>query len=216
MGLDVFGAMQTQLSVRDFTDEPVSEADLERIIEAATWAPNAGNRQLFEFIIVRDPELRKQVAEIYRRSMETLEYSSTNAFEYDPDPRIPFKSMLKWARHLVEHLHEVPVIIIVGFDRSRHPYSTDGVFREFTHETVITGVMPAVQNLMLAARALDLGTCLTTVANIYAGKLKELLNVPPSVQLVALLPLGHPGPAFTPWRPVKRLPAQEKMHFDGW
>ena len=83
------------------------------------------------------------------------------------DPRTAPRTMLKWGANLAETLEEVPVIIVVGWDRSGFPYSTDGIFKTFTDETVYTGVMPAVQNLMLAARGLGLGTCLTTVANIY-------------------------------------------------
>ena len=83
----------------------------------------------------------------------------------------------------------------------------------FTDETVYTGVMPAVQNLMLAARGLGLGTCLTTATNVYEGKMKELLGVPEPVQLVALMPLGYPSVPFTP---RKRIPIGEKLHRDRW
>ena len=232
--LDVFEAMQTQLSARGYTDEPVTDEQIARILEAATWAPNATNRQLWEFIVVRDPEVKKQVAALYRKSYMLLadslpanEKDVTQASEADPtlseegktayvaggDPRTQPKTMLKWSVNLAETMQEVPVLILVGYDRAGMPYSWDGTFRRFTEETVYTGVMPAIQNLMLAARGVGLGTCLTTVANLFEGKMKEVLGVPESVQLVALLPLGHPTRPFTP---RKRIPWQEKVHYDKW
>lgn len=233
--MELFEAMHTQQSARGYTDEPVSDAHVQRILEAATWAPNAGNRQLWEFIVVRDPDVRRQVAVIYRTSMALLADSlpSTQqassgqagseeaplsgqieeAYVSASDPRTAPRSMLRWSANLAQTLQDVPVLIVVGYDRSGMPYSWDGIFRAFAEETVYTGVMPAVQNLMLAARGLGLGTCLTTVANVCEGKLKDLLGVPQAVQLVALIPLGYPT---EPFRPRRRMPAGEKTHHDRW
>jgi nitroreductase len=231
--MELFEAMQTQLSARGYTDDPVSEEDVDLILEAATWAPNATNRQLWEFIVVRDPEVKKEVAALYRKSYmllaeslpgnpgmpggstddPTLSAEGEKSYMSESDPRTQPKTMLKWSVNLAETMQEVPVLIIVGYDRAGMPYSWDGIFKEFTNETVYTGVMPAVQNLMLAARGLGLGTCLTTVANLFEGKMKELLGVPSSVQLVALIPLGHPTRPFTP---RKRIPFSEKKHVDRW
>lgn len=233
--IELFEAMRTQQSARGYTDEPVSDADVDRILEAATWAPNAGNRQLWEFIVVRDPHVKQQVAGVYRRSMSLLVSSMQNSRgdDSDPgdtdepalsgrteeayvsasDPRTAPRTMLRWSQNLAETLQDVPVLIVVGHDRSGMPYSWDGIFKVFAEETVYTSVMPAVQNLMLAARGLGLGTCLTTVANVYEGKLKEVLGVPQNVQLVALIPLGHPT---EPFKPRKRIPVSEKVHVDRW
>ncbi len=233
--IDVFETMRTQLSARGYTDEPVTDEQVERILEAASWAPNAGNRQLWEFIVVRDGQLKSDLADLYRRSMELLQDSMPGAtldeaapgempaagltpsvraaYVGGADPRTAQQTMMKWGANLAETMQDVPVLIVVGYDRAGMPYSTDGSFKWFSEETVYTGVMPAVQNLMLAARALGLGTCLTTVANIYEGKVKELLGVPGSVQLVALIPLGHPT---TPFKARKRIPVDEKIHRDGW
>ena len=233
--IDVFEAMRTQLSARGYTDEPVSDEDVQRILEAATWAPNAGNRQLWEFIVVRDAGVKRELAELYRHAMELLQDSMPGAsvnrsegaeipaaaltpsvrasYIAGADPRTAQNTMMKWGANLTETLQDVPVILVVGYDRGGSPYTTDGIFKAFAEETVYTGVMPAVQNIMLAARALGLGTCLTTVANILEGKMKELLGVPESVQLVALLPLGYPT---VPFKARKRIPVAEKMHLNGW
>ena len=213
--MELFEALHTQRSVRSFADEPVSDEDLDRILEAASWAPNAANRQLWEFVVIRDPAVKAPLAEIYGKAMRTLQ-DSLPADKPDADPRTQPRAVVKWSENLVQTLKDVPVIVVVGLDRAGLPYSTDGVFRRFTEETVYTGVMPAVQNLMLAARGLGLGTCLTTVANVWEGKVKELLGVPPSVQIVTLIPLGYPAGPFEGFPPVKRIPVTEKVHRDRW
>ena len=233
--IGLFEGMQTQLSARGYTDQPVTDEQIARILEAATWAPNATNRQLWEFIVVRDAEMKKQLAGLYRKSYmlladslpanekdvtqaesadaPTLSKEGETAYVADGDPRTQPKTMLKWSVNLAETMEEVPVLIVVGYDRAGMPYAWDGTFKAFSQETVYTGVMPAIQNLMLAARGVGLGTCLTTVANLFEGKMKEVLGVPESVQLVALLPLGYPTRPFTP---RKRIPWQEKVHWDKW
>ena len=133
--------------------------------------------------------------------------------QQEADPRTQPKTMLRWSVNLADTMQDVSVLIVVGYDRAGMPYSWDGTFKAFTEETVYTGVMPAIQNLMLAARGVGLGTCLTTVANIFEVKMKEALGVPDSVHLVALLPLGHPTRPFTP---RKRIPWQENVHYDRW
>ena len=210
--IELFEAMRTQTSARGYTDEPVSDEDVERILEAATWAPNANNRQLWEFIVVRDAEVKKDLADLYRKSLALI-VDSVPKDVAEFDSRTAPRAMIRWSENLAETFEDVPVIIVAGWDLAGSPHSPDGIFKVFRDETVYTGVMPAVQNLMLAARGLGLGTCLTTVANVYEGKVKEVLGVPASVQLVAMIPLGHPTQPFSP---RKRIPVAEKLHRDRW
>lgn len=210
--MDLFDAMRTQRSVREYTDQDVSDDDIERVLEAASWAPNAGNRQLWEFIVVRDREAKNALAEIYRESFDILGKLITPDAPA-PDARTHPRTMMKWSRKLADTLESVPVLIVIGYDRSLSPFTAEGSIKAFADETVYTGVMPAVQNLMLAARALGLGTCLTTAANVLEGKTKVALGVPQHIQLVALLPLGYPAHEFNE---VSRIPVAEKVHHDRW
>ena len=210
--MDLFEAMRTQRSVRNYTDRDVSEEDVDRILEAASWAPNAGNRQLWEFIVVRDEETKQALAEIYRESFDILG-KLISPDPPSPDPRTHPRTMMKWSRTLADTLETVPVLIVIGYDRALSPFTAEGSIKAFADETVYTGVMPAVQNLMLAARALGLGTCLTTAANVLEGKAKLALGVPQHIQLVALLPLGYPAHEFNE---VSRIPVAEKVHRDRW
>ena len=213
--IGLFDAMRTQPSARGYTDEAVSDEDVLTILEAATWAPNAQNRQLWEFVVVRDGETKKGLAEIYRKSLALI-IDSIPKVEGDVgefDRSTAPKTMINWSMKLADTLEQVPVIIVVGWDLDGLPHSPDGIFQWFRDETVYTGVVPAVQNLMLAARGLGLGTCLTTVANVYEGRVKELLHAPPSVRIVAMIPVGYPS---EPFAPRKRIPVTEKLHYDRW
>ena len=213
--IGLFDAMRTQPSMRGYTAEEVSEEDVLTILEAATWAPNAQNRQLWEFVVVRNSEVKKGLADIYRKSLALIVDSipQTEGDVGEFDQRTAPKTMINWSMKLADTLEEVPVIIVVGWDLAGSPHSPDGIFQWFRDETVYTGVVPAVQNLMLAARGLGLGTCLTTVANVYEGRVKELLRAPPSIRIVAMIPVGYPSEPFTP---RKRIPVTEKLHHDRW
>ena len=143
--IGLFEGMQTQLSARGYTDQPVTDEQIARILEAATWAPNATNRQLWEFIVVRDAEMKKQLAGLYRKSYmlladslpanekdvtqaesadaPTLSKEGETAYVADGDPRTQPKTMLKWSVNLAETMEEVPVLIVVGYDRAGMPYA---------------------------------------------------------------------------------------------
>ena len=112
--------------------------------------------------------------------------------------------MLASARHLSDHLAEAPVLVLacIALDPGARPTLTTGA-----------SIYPAVQNLMLAARALGIGSCLTTIHKYRDAQVKELLGIPADVETAALIPLGHPLGKFG--RPP-RQPAAEVTHWDGW
>ena len=211
--MELFEAMLTMPSVKSYTDDPVSEEDVRTILEAATWAPNAQNRQLWEFVVVRDPEGKKELADIYREALTAVLDSCPKGSDSPAtfDKRTAPKTMLSWSHKLAEEFENVPVIIVAGWDIAGSPLAADGVFKFFRDECVLTSVMPAVQNMMLAARALGLGTCLTTVANVYEGRVKEALNAPESIRIAAMIPVGYPTDGF---KARKRIPVDEKLHFE--
>jgi nitroreductase len=111
--------------------------------------------------------------------------------------------MVASAGHLAEHLAEAPVIVLACI-------GTDGV-----RPTITTGasIYPAVQNLMLAARALGIGSCITTIHKYRDPQVKELLGIPADVETAALIPLGYPLGKFG--RPPRR-PIAEVTHADHW
>ena len=112
--------------------------------------------------------------------------------------------MLASARHLSEHLGEASVLVLacIALDPGARPTLTTGA-----------SIYPAVQNLMLAARALGVGTCLTTIHKYRDAEVKALLGIPAEVETAALIPLGYPLGKFG--RPPRR-PVTEIVHWDGW
>jgi nitroreductase len=111
--------------------------------------------------------------------------------------------MLASARHLSEHMAEAPVLVLacIALDGAR--------------PTVTTGasVYPAAQNLMLAARALGIGSCITTIHKFRDEQVKQLLGIPADVETAALIPLGYPLGKFG--RPPRR-PVGEVAFADSW
>jgi len=107
------------------------------------------------------------------------------------------------ADRLANHLAEAPVLIMVTLDPARvAPVTPPGA-----------NVFPAVQNLLLAARALGLGATLTTVYRTHEAEVKQLLGIPDSVETMALIPLGYPVGKFGP---TSRVPAESVAYWDKW
>jgi nitroreductase len=112
---------------------------------------------------------------------------------------------LEAADHLARHLGEVPVLVLVLMPKiSMVVHDADGAMDV---GPTYASVYPAVANFMLAARALGLGTCLTTVYRIYEDEVREVVGVPDRYEVVALLPLGHPTGRWgvAPRRPVESI-----------
>ena len=208
--LSVHEAIFTARSMRHFKPNSVSQEQLEYIIEAATMAPSAGNGQMWSFVVVADPEQRRRIAEAYREVGRAYIRDSILA-----DPNIPAdrERVYTKAMHNVEHLDEAPVIIIPCLPM-RAPDDADIASGAFST------IYPACQNIILAARALGLGTVLITLATDYspikpqeADSLNKILDLPDGVTTAAIIPVGYPkGNWDRPWR----KPWQETIHWDRW
>jgi nitroreductase len=191
--MDVFEAMRTTRSMRRLdSDRHVSDEDLRTIVDAATRAASGGNSQPVRWLVVRDPELRRQVGEVYRaQAAVRLTAYETRASE---DPAAA--RMLASARHLGEHMGEAPALVI--------PCARPGLD---------SSVWPAVQNLMLAARALGLGTTLTTIHRFDEATVRRILGIPEEIETYAIIPVGYP---LGRWGEAKRRPAAEVTYWDRW
>src|SRR5690606_9841891 len=133
--------------------DPVPRALIRKVCEAGTFAPSGGNRQPWFFIAVTEPERRAWVAERYRTAFRAYIAPAVAAAEDPAYPEAKRKNM-RAAIHLVEHLEEVPVLLFVaGWTRGGRPQ--------------LQALMPAVQNVLLACRAVGLGACLTQVHLAY-------------------------------------------------
>lgn len=201
--MEVFEAMQTQRAIRRLKPDEISESVIRQILEAAICAPSGGNRQAWGFIVIRDAEVKRRLGELYREGFQELMkvpyYREASAARAES----PVGRMIASARHLAEHFHEAPVLIVACVD-------TEGAL-----SGLILGasVYPAVQNILLAARCLGIGSTLTTIHRFRNERVKELLGLPPSVEAAAVIPLGYPLGKFGP---PPRKPVREVTYFDRW
>jgi nitroreductase len=189
---DVFSVVHRQRAHRAFSDEPVSDDDVARVLDAATFAPSAENRQPWVFVVVRDDESRTTIHELALRAWE----GGARAFSAT---RLP-AHLLADVDHGIAGggYRAAPVLIVVCADTERgHP------------ATVGSSIFPATQNLLLAATALGLGSALTTISTAFADELRELLALPAHVTPQAVIPLGHPA---KPLGSPRREPFAEHTH----
>ncbi len=194
--MDVLEAIRTTRSMRRLDPgRDVSDEDLVTMIDAATRAPTGANSQPVRWLVVRDPELRRRVGDVYR----TQARMRLVAYEQDAKTNPEVARMLRSARHLAEHMGEAPALLIpcAKAERARAGSS----------------VFPAVQNLMLAARALGLGTTLTTIHLGDEGTVRDILGIPDDVQTFAIIPVGYP---LGRWSEARRRPVSEVAYWDGW
>ena len=186
--MDLDEALLTTRAMRRLTDDPpVTEAEIEHCLTAAVQAPSGGNVQPWRFVVVWSSEQRAAVGEIYRRATDRYLAALTAAV-----PSMEGTRMIDLTRHLAEHLHEVPSVAFVM--TPYEPLVDDEGPLDIG--TVHSSVFPAVQNFMLAARGLGLGTTLTTVFRVYHDELRDLLGVRPHQEIVALVPVGRPVGRF--------------------
>ena len=200
--ISLFEAIRTQRAIRRFTDDPVSDEAIERILEAAIRAPSGRNTQPWRFIVIRDAATKQKIGDYYRQACEEA------GIGQEPIPGLS-KKVNDSVTHLAFHMGDAPVLILACYEY----LNEDAV----GSSTLLTGssIYPAVQNLLLAARALGLGTSLTTVHSMFETEIKALLGIPPNVQTAALIPLGYP---FVEERfgGSRRRPVTEVTHFDSW
>ena len=200
--ISLFEAIHTQRAIRRFTGEPVSDEVIERVLEAAVRAPSGRNTQPWRFVVIRDAATKREIGEYYRLACEDA------GIGREPIPGLS-KKVNESVAHLANHMGDAPVLILACYE-----YLTEDTVGP---STLLTGssIYPAVQNLLLAARALGLGTALTTVHSMFESEIKALLGIPANVQTAALIPLGYPS-AEERFGGSRRRPVAEVTHFDRW
>ena len=197
-----FEAINSQRQITRFKPDPVPREVIDQVIEAATKAPSGGNSQPWEFVVVTDPDLINKIGTIYRELW-------LGARGDRPAPGE--SSVYRAARYLANHFHEVPAMVLVCVDHSRTAGYSSGEPIERGRQA--SSIWLAVQNLFLAARALGLGTRLTTTHIRREDEVKALLGIPDYVETVCLTPLGYPRGSFGP---TTRWPASEVTSYNQW
>jgi nitroreductase len=205
--MDLYEALMTTRTMRRFTDEPVDEEDVRVVLRAAVQAPSGGNIQPYQFLVVTDPALREAIGELYLRAWERYApaVAAVTPPARDDAAAAAHQRNVKASDDLARSLGRVPVLILVLMPKISMVVRDDE--GEMDVGPTYASVYPAVQNLVLAARARGLGTVLTTVYRVYEDELRGLCGIPDRYQVVALLPLGHPKGSWgvAPRRPAESL-----------
>lgn len=184
---DVSELFRHQRAVRSFSDREVNDEVVEQVLTAATHGPSGSNTQPWRWIVVRDPDVKAQVSEEYEAAFAAAYADRAPARASD---RQPFT--------------EVPVLIVACV-----------TVPSTGRSGIQTGasIYPACQNLMLQARALGLGSVLTTLHRVKRARIHEILGVPEGWDTAAIIPLGWPDRSYGPNR---RPPISEVMMLDRW
>jgi nitroreductase len=188
---------------------PVDVDVITECLRIGIQAPNGTNQQSWKWLVIDDPDIRRQLSEVYREAY--LEMTGGNyvgeAFG-DSD----FGRVMTSTEWLVEHLAEVPAIVIPCFE----PYvpRQDGD-EQFHNATVYGSIFPAVWNFQLALRSRGYGTCITTLHLNHAQQVEELLGIPPTFVQGCLLPVAKLRVAVTtaaPRRPLSEVTARNRWN----
>jgi nitroreductase len=212
-GAEIYQMMSTLRAVRRLRPEPIPSEVLQRILQAAAWAPSGGNVQPWRVVVVRDVEKRAALGDLYR--VEWQSYSAgarRNVQALEGDARAKQERMLAAADRLGEHLGEAPVILVFCFN-PQHMAITDS---DLGRPTVVGGgsVYPAVQNAMLACRAEGVGCTLTTLLCYREPEVKALLGIPEDWFTCGFVPIGYPmGGGHGP---ISRRPVEKLAFADEW
>ncbi len=196
--MEIFDAIYTLRAMRRLKTDPVPDELVWKVLDAAIRAPSGGNLQPWRFVVVTDAAKKKKIGEWYLDGWNKMYGPRRDVPITDPAAARTFKS----ADHLANHIAEAPVLIFATVMSNMASVSGTG-----------PNIFPAVQNLMLAARALGLGTTLTTLHKAHDADVKELLGVPDGVETMAMIPLGWPKGKFGTG---PRRPVEEVTHWDAW
>ncbi|MEC7379630.1 MAG: nitroreductase family protein [Pseudomonadota bacterium] len=205
--MGIFETMYNCRAMRRLDKREVPQESLEKLIEAANQAPSGSNTQNARWIIVRDPTVKAELAELNRIGVENYLaplIDNPGSLPHQPaDKRKRMADAVVWQK---EHMHEIPALIIACMQFPQRP----------TPAMIASGngsIWPGIQNLLLAARALQLGAAPTTLALIDQQAVAKVLNLPETMATYCLIPVGYPLGNFGP---VTRKPLSEIMRYDQW
>ena len=194
-GMDLFEAISTQRAIRSFKPDPIPDQIVNRLLEAAIKAPSGGVNQDWRFIVIRDPEIRRKIGDMYRAGPD---------FVIRPDMTAQQRGVYARAQRLEDNMEQAPVLILACVQVYAGYDAWWGA-----------NIYPAVQNVLLTARGLGLGSVLTTRAMQYGEEFKRLLDIPDDMQVAALLPIGYPAEGVG-YGPTRRKPIEEVAFSDRW
>jgi nitroreductase len=198
--LGLFDAIYTARALRRLKPDPVPEELLTQVFDAAIRAPSGGNAQNWIFLVVRDPEQRHRLGAVYRKASDEVAeiYAARGRPAHLSEAQ--YQRLMDGGKYLWEHLGEAPVILVpclTARDMPPREALPDQVAARYeahlAYQERIRGasIYPAVQNILLACRALGLGTVITTNHILYEDEVRAIIGLPNDVFTFAMMPVGH-------------------------
>lgn len=221
--MDLIETLRSTGAARDFRPDPVADEVLRRVLDTARFGPSGGNRQGWRIVVVKDPETRRRLRDLYLPGW--YEYLAQRAAGLTPfapitDEDVEARAVAEQAPAIAaraaegpggfpEHLDQVPVLLVLLADL-RALAATD---RDLDRYTLVGGasIYPFAWSVLLAARAEGLGGVITTMHARREAELKALLGVPDELVFAATLALGYP--TKQPTR-LTRAPIEEIVTVD--
>jgi nitroreductase len=211
--MELYDALLTTRAMRRYRDDPVTDDEIERCLRAAQQAPSGGNLQPWQYLVVTDPERRARVGELYKSAYDRYErtlLAMTPRFR-TPEDEASWRRTAEASRHLADHFGEAPALVLFLLPMiDWMPADDEG---RMDIGPLYASAYPAVQNFMLAARELGIGTALTTVVRIRHDELRALLGIPESMEVAAVVPMGRPTGSFGV---ARRKPVAAVTHWDAF
>ncbi|MCP5198890.1 MAG: nitroreductase family protein [Gammaproteobacteria bacterium] len=204
----LFEVMYTLRAMRRLKPDPVPLELVERLLDAGIRAPSGQNSQPWAFLVLTGTDDKRFFGERYDYWIKERFGAALLA----DDPRTAQGRTVNAARHLAEHMHEAPVILMV-LGRRDWPFAVAPEARVGRAPPSYGSVYPCVQNILLAARALGLGASLTTMHQMFEDELHAHFGIPEDHGVVAVIPIGWPQGRFGP---VRREPVADKTHYGRW
>lgn len=191
---------------------PVPRSLIEECLRLAQQAPSGSNRQGWHFVVVTDPDKRRALAELYRRSWDQYvgQPAAVGNLRFEDAARAAIqRRTASSAQYLADHMHEVPALVIPCIAQRRDALTAA------PQAGLFGSILPAAWSFCLAARARGLGTCWTSLHLRYEAEAAQVLGIPyDEVIQCALIPVAYTvGSAF---RPAPRDPLDRIVHWDGW
>ncbi len=211
--IGLYEAMKTLRAVRRLRPDPIADDVMQRVLEAATWAPTGGNRQPWRVIVVKEPATKERLGALYAQqwSKFAARYRA-NLANVEASVRERTERMLGAGDYLGAHFGQSPVIAIFCFNPNEMAITDSSLSRV----SVVGGgsIYTAVENLLLACRAEGLGCVLTTLLCACEPEVAKLLAIPSPWGTAAAIPIGYP--MLRGHGPITRRPVAELAFLDTW
>ncbi|MEU8522968.1 nitroreductase family protein [Streptomyces sp. NBC_01216] len=226
----LFATMSTMRAMRRLKPDPVPDALVDRLIQAAVWGPSGGNMQRYEYVVVTDRAVMASLAPLWKRCVDAY-LATTGKYAPEGMDEAAYGRMVAAIEYQRDHFADTPALIIPCYRFPEPRIEEEGLrlYAESLGAEAVTRmagtqdrfaalaegscVYPGVQNLLLAARGLGLAANITIWHLMLEDEWKAALGIPADMNTFAAIPVGWPRGRFGP---VGRRPVADVVHRDRW